>query len=618
MKKLLYLIPALLLASILFYTCQENINEPTQKSENMRLFALGDDPDVYPLYAGQSILVGEVQVYNDVDLENLFVKFVITDTDWCLEETHVAVAISEDGIPQKNGNPSPGQFPYKHEDLGCVTVDPYTIPLPAETDCGDLLVIATHAVVLKQNVECIDFESYTDEFTEISNQEAGINFFMADATPLENKFNASIPIFQLNIGDVISVDPTGDYPIIGIPQTYPPLANIAGFTGPGGLGGDDFVNPAYTAATGVGGNNLTDTQDRENYPNDPIEWHRHNQTKAITFEVENQATEVSLYMLDPDGLEVFVAVALNDNNEIVDFYSFTKDSEGITADGAAVLVELSADENLGLIKTVMAYAARKLIGQFDFVGYAIDNICITTVEEETAWGDGPGFPGSNWATYFTYTVTCPPPCNEWIVYGTSLGGSGVGDKIYKIDLADLTATELYNTGLNTGDGNWPNGNAYDPQNNRLYYSVKPNKLYFYDFAGNQVDATNGNPTPGDVACGSFYNGKYYYIPQNSNILYEVTLNPVDGKITLVDDIQTYSGKTFSFGDVVVSLDGSVLYGSSAVNGTGTFWSINLSDYSYTQISNMAHMQLAYGSDGQLYGHDAGNAHFYEIDPVLGT
>jgi hypothetical protein len=93
---------------------------------------------------------------------------------------------------------------------------------------------------------------------------------------------------------------------------------------------------------------------------------------------------------------------------------------------------------------------------------------------------------------------------------------------------------------------------------------------------------------------------------------------VDGKITLVDDIQTYSGKTFSFGDVVVSLDGSVLYGSSAVNGTGTFWSINLSDYSYTQISNMAHMQLAYGSDGQLYGHDAGNAHFYEIDPVLGT
>jgi hypothetical protein len=235
--------------------------------------------------------------------------------------------------------------------------------------------------------------------------------------------------------------------------------------------------------------------------------------------------------------------------------------------------------------------------------------------EETAWAEGDDTFEQGWGSYYE---CCIPECNKWVVYGTSLGGSGTGDKIYEIDLATLTATELFNTGLNTGDGNWPNGNAYDPQNNRLYYSVKPNKLYYYDFAGNQVDATNGNTTPGDVACGSFYNGKYYYIPQNSSNLYQVTLDASSGFITSVDNIQTYTGKTFSFGDVVVSLDGSILYGSSAVNGTGTFWSIKLSDYSYTYISNMAHMQLAYGSDGRLYGHDAGNANFYVIDESAGT
>jgi hypothetical protein len=110
MKKIFYLIPALLLAGILFYACQENVNEPTQKSENMRLYALAGNPDVYQLYAGQDIDVGEIQVWNDD--QNLYVKYVVDATDWCLTETHLAVAYSLDDIPQKNGNPIPGQFPY--------------------------------------------------------------------------------------------------------------------------------------------------------------------------------------------------------------------------------------------------------------------------------------------------------------------------------------------------------------------------------------------------------------------------------------------------------------------------------------------------------------------------
>ena len=43
------------------------------------------------------------------------------------------------------------------------------------------------------------------------------------------------------------------------------------------------------------------------------------------------------------------------------------------------------------------------------VGYAIDNICITSVvQEETAWGycyeNGGEFPSANWATYITYHI----------------------------------------------------------------------------------------------------------------------------------------------------------------------------------------------------------------------
>jgi hypothetical protein len=208
------------------------------------------------------------------------------------------------------------------------------------------------------------------------------------------------------------------------------------------------------------------------------------------------------------------------------------------------------------------------------------------------------------------------PC-PIIMYGTSLGVSTYGDKIYEIDVNSLTAIELFNTGLSPSSKNGPNGNAYDPDNNWLYYSayINPDKLYFYDFT-NPVNNYAGQIS-GQVACAGWYNGEYYYIPQNTGKLYKVTFNP-DGTILTNTLIQTYAGKSFNFGDVVINQNG-LMYGSSTVNGVAKFWSIDLmNSYLYTEISLMSHMQLAFGSDGELYGHDAGNANFYTIDYIAGT
>ena len=236
-------------------------------------------------------------------------------------------------------------------------------------------------------------------------------------------------------------------------------------------------------------------------------------------------------------------------------------------------------------------------------------------------------------TEYTYEIPLEWPCTDLyvaahavvqleescpaIMYGTSLGISGVGDKIYEIDVSTLTATELFDTGLSPSSINGPNGNAYDPVNNRLYYSAytSPDSLYFYDFT-NPVNNPSGSLPGGMVACAGWYNGKYYYIPQQTGKLYEVTFN-TDGTINTATKICDYSGKSFNFGDVAITPNG-LMYGSSAVNGVGKFWSIDLKDCTYTEISTMAHMQLAFGSDGVLYSHDAGNANFYTIDPVLGT
>ena len=67
------------------------------------------------------------------------------NTDWRLEETHLYVG---DEAPAKS---APGQFPYKHEELGGTTLDVYNIDLAAADLDGDGIVyVAAHAGLIMQ------------------------------------------------------------------------------------------------------------------------------------------------------------------------------------------------------------------------------------------------------------------------------------------------------------------------------------------------------------------------------------------------------------------------------------------------------------------------------------
>jgi len=104
-----------------------------------------DHPLTAKLMAGQSIYAGHVEVWNDD--ANLHVRYQAKwGLGFCLNETHLHVATSLDDIPQKNGNPRPGHFAYKDDDLGCVHDVEYVIPLDGWGD-GTQLVIAAHAVI---------------------------------------------------------------------------------------------------------------------------------------------------------------------------------------------------------------------------------------------------------------------------------------------------------------------------------------------------------------------------------------------------------------------------------------------------------------------------------------
>ncbi len=97
-------------------------------------------PLVVDLIAGQNEHAGDIKVWDDST--SLYVLYE-TVNPWCLTETHLAVASSLDGIPQANGNPIPGQFPYKNTH-NCATNFLYTIPLNKDV-CQ--IYIAAHAAV---------------------------------------------------------------------------------------------------------------------------------------------------------------------------------------------------------------------------------------------------------------------------------------------------------------------------------------------------------------------------------------------------------------------------------------------------------------------------------------
>jgi hypothetical protein len=78
---------------------------------------------------------------------SLSVTYYATEVDWCLMETHTQVFqddLTFADVPNANGNPIPGQFDQKGEDLGCVYMDgPYTFDV---VPGGIEYFVAAHAV----------------------------------------------------------------------------------------------------------------------------------------------------------------------------------------------------------------------------------------------------------------------------------------------------------------------------------------------------------------------------------------------------------------------------------------------------------------------------------------
>lgn len=215
------------------------------------------------------------------------------------------------------------------------------------------------------------------------------------------------------------------------------------------------------------------------------------------------------------------------------------------------------------------------------------------------------------------------PTEATYVYGVE----AVTGDLYEIDVQNGTANMFFDTDMSlfypagNPDQYSPNGLAFDNANRRLYFSIRKgsnSELWFYDFLEKEL-AYAGSIQGITIYGAAFGQGHYWYVKNSSDDLWKVGFNP-DGTISpssiqKVADLN--NNASFNFGDIALDYRNGVIYGCTSNGNNSILFSYDLSTGDYQEIRRHSTMnlQIAYGSDGTLYGHSTSLKKWYSVDPL---
>ncbi len=377
------------------------------------------------LLAGQDIDVGYVEVWNDGD--NLYVKYVVEKEGWCMTETHLHVAESEEDIPQTDsrgrgnsgGNPIPGQFEYSMEH-DCVTEYTYEISLSDfDVNCSEDLTVAAHAVV--------EYNGYTDVEETLYLSNGGTD-------GQDGLFSVDLSGEKANLTQLYSFDESGNFSFV----------NHIGATPDGSTVYAVSEDTGHLGAYSVSDETFTDLGEIEGYPGEVVQVAVSPEGQLyMTSKNDNLYTvntsDLSATLVGDTGINVGGAdIAFGADGTLYLYSSaitnlYTVDTTtglatfvgdtgkvltglAIRDGGTGQLVGSGTDDNIYVINktdgSVMDTYPMVMDGEsYDhkWGDMTVGELSKPIYQEETAWGDGLDFDGANWATYFTYTVQCVCP-----------------------------------------------------------------------------------------------------------------------------------------------------------------------------------------------------------------
>ncbi len=313
------------------------------------------------LYAGQDIEVGYVKITNDA--ENVYVSFVITEDDWAIYETNVAVEQAVGTIPtNKKGNPVVGHFEYSSEHSG---IEQYTVTAPLSELQGDI-VVAAHAVVENIKVDVLADGPY--EGSDIVDYAQGTGMNSGMQFPVEDV--RSDPSLALSFD---ASGQEGTFYSLGFCCTSVSEAFVTiEFEYPITNGSGDDVRIVETTWGGTGSTWLYPLEEAEVYAsNNGVDWQllgvANNRER---FDSSNYLTYAEFDLSDV-GMDEARYIKVVDVSDISLFRYV-----GDVADGY----------DLEAVQSIHDYEEK-------------------TVISETAWADGEKIlTKGNWATYVDYTI----------------------------------------------------------------------------------------------------------------------------------------------------------------------------------------------------------------------
>lgn len=237
---------------------------------------------------------------------------------------------------------------------------------------------------------------------------------------------------------------------------------------------------------------------------------------------------------------------------------------------------------------------------------------------ETAWAGDLPLLGKRWGFYFTGSFDCG--CEQYLLTTKT---TNAGDaEIYLISTIDGLPQLIDTLPIGASGGSGFNANAYDPDENVFYFSYlngnEDKNLYYYDLDDyswgllGQLDFSASN--------GTFYNNSYYYFTNGfSPKLEEVVITYANNGVPSMEietTIFTSSNPTIC---TDISIKNGKMYGIvlSFPTFAYKYFSLDLSDpnntYELSSISGIGNIEIAFGSDGILYGINSSNGNLYYLN-----
>lgn len=212
---------------------------------------------------------------------------------------------------------------------------------------------------------------------------------------------------------------------------------------------------------------------------------------------------------------------------------------------------------------------------------------------------------------------------ECPLYGTSRSDpTAIYSIRYDPETGEVVEQEVGNIPDESANSNYPNGLAFDPDNEVWYFAEEGGILKTMNEDGALGIEVYGGITGGaDIAGAAFWDdeGEYIYIPNGTNKLMAADIS---GGSAETREVAELNWSNIGLGDLAIDEDTGVLYVSTTRSNVGpNFFSVDLNDTTDQQLIVQAPAdstefatgkQIAF-AEGTLWAHEAGGGGWWTVD-----